>query len=374
MATSSNVTIEDLEELEVAPSPPAANASGSFNDHLSYPAPNTQLVPERYEPVEQPKKVLSTDRLYIGNLHPTVDEYAVLRAFSKFGKVTKLDFLFHKSGPLKGKPRGYAFIEYSRDEVSIIHPSQPGPPFSSSSLLMVLPPLCSHERMILKPLDVPIVITSADYILYLNSAGHVKNEAKKALTMAHDKLLRGRKIVVTYAQQAPLDQYGNTTGFSGSKYRKGSAEMNRPTAISLIKTGLNHRQEPKTSTKIAMMEAKLRDLEREKEAESKPSTSTLPHHHSLPMKPAGPLPGADSAPPTGPQHKKQAKPSTPLPMLPLAPPSSSTAKSTMGAKQSRESAPKVGRETRNKLAGVVIKPKARPKPKPTTPPPGEGAE
>ncbi|KAF6760381.1 hypothetical protein DFP72DRAFT_882052, partial [Ephemerocybe angulata] len=292
MATSSNVTIEDLEELEVAPSPPAANASGSFKDHLSYPAPNTQLVPERYEPVEQPKKVLSTDRLYIGNLHPTVDEYAVLRAFSKFGKVTKLDFLFHKSGPLKGKPRGYAFIEYSRDE-----------------------------------------------------------EAKKALTMAHDKLLRGRKIVVTYAQQAPLDQYGNTTGFSGSKYRKGSAEMNRPTAISLIKTGLNHRQEPKTSTKIAMMEAKLRDLEREKEAESKPSTSTLPHHHSLPMKPAGPLPGADSAPPTGPQHKKQSKPPT-----------------------LRESMPKVARETRNKLAGVVIKPKARPKPKPTTPPPSEGAD
>jgi RNA recognition motif. (a.k.a. RRM, RBD, or RNP domain) len=38
--------------------------------------------------------------------------------FSKFGKVTKLDFLFHKTGLLKGKPRGYAFVEYGNKDVS----------------------------------------------------------------------------------------------------------------------------------------------------------------------------------------------------------------------------------------------------------------
>jgi hypothetical protein len=42
--------------------------------------------------------------------------------FSKFGKVTKLDFLFHKTGLLKGKPRGYAFVEYGNKDVSFFIP------------------------------------------------------------------------------------------------------------------------------------------------------------------------------------------------------------------------------------------------------------
>lgn len=41
----------------------------------------------------------------------------MLQVFSKFGKVTKLDFLFHKTGPSKGKPRGYAFVEYRGKDV-----------------------------------------------------------------------------------------------------------------------------------------------------------------------------------------------------------------------------------------------------------------
>jgi hypothetical protein len=60
------------------------------------------------------------------HLEPTLSRYTLLRVFSKFGKVTKLDFLFHKAGPMKGKPRGYAFIEYSTDTVSILPP----PPLS----------------------------------------------------------------------------------------------------------------------------------------------------------------------------------------------------------------------------------------------------
>ena len=44
--------------------------------------------------------------------------YTVLQLFSKFGKISNLDFLFHKSGPLKGKPRGYAFIEFTDEGVS----------------------------------------------------------------------------------------------------------------------------------------------------------------------------------------------------------------------------------------------------------------
>lgn len=37
---------------------------------------------------------------------------------AKYGKISKLDYLFHKTGPQKGKPRGYAFVEYATKEVS----------------------------------------------------------------------------------------------------------------------------------------------------------------------------------------------------------------------------------------------------------------
>jgi hypothetical protein len=53
------------------------------------------------------------------NTQPTTaaPRYALLQIFSKFGKVTKLDYLFHKTGALKGKPRGYAFVEYGNKDV-----------------------------------------------------------------------------------------------------------------------------------------------------------------------------------------------------------------------------------------------------------------
>jgi RNA recognition motif-containing protein len=61
----------------------------------------------------------SNTRLFVGNLPETVDEYALVQLLSKHGKIAKLDFLFHKAGPRKGKPRGYAFVEYATKEVGI---------------------------------------------------------------------------------------------------------------------------------------------------------------------------------------------------------------------------------------------------------------
>lgn len=40
--------------------------------------------------------------------------------FSKYSKISKLDYLFHKSGPLKGKPRGYVLVEYSDENVRTV--------------------------------------------------------------------------------------------------------------------------------------------------------------------------------------------------------------------------------------------------------------
>ncbi|KAH6874101.1 hypothetical protein BKA70DRAFT_1378943 [Coprinopsis sp. MPI-PUGE-AT-0042] len=206
----------------------------------------------------QPVKTLLKDRLYVGNLHPTVDEYSLLHVFSKFGKVTKLGFLFHKSGPMKGKPRAMS---------------------------------------------------------------------QKALSVAHGKLLRGRKLVVTYAQQAPFDQY---PGGGGTYGRRPMVETGRPTTLSLIKTGLAQR-----TYKIRLMEAKLLQLSGTPRLPQKPQTTvtagaatpsmlpSLPHkpsQASLPLKPASGTIGSGSRPSSlgrpGGGTGKGLLPNLPLPAKP----------------------------------------------------------
>lgn len=101
-----------------------------------------------------------------------------------------------------------------------------------------------------------------------------------------------------------------------------------------------------------MMEAKLRQLEAEKAAASKPEpASSLPHHPSLPLKPAASLPNVIQVPADGPQHRKSEKP----PNL-LSGPVSSASRLASGTegKHSRDP-PKVARETKSKLTGVIIK-------------------
>jgi hypothetical protein len=43
--------------------------------------------------------------------------YALVKLFEPFGKITLMDFLFHFSGPKRGQPRGYCFLEYSSKQV-----------------------------------------------------------------------------------------------------------------------------------------------------------------------------------------------------------------------------------------------------------------
>jgi len=96
-----------------AVAPPASNA-------LSYPVRET--LPEASTSAQIARETappaVHQQRLYVGNLSPSVDEFTLVQVFSKYGRISKLDFLFHKSGPLKGKPRGYAFVEYADKEVS----------------------------------------------------------------------------------------------------------------------------------------------------------------------------------------------------------------------------------------------------------------
>ncbi|WWC91728.1 uncharacterized protein L201_006675 [Kwoniella dendrophila CBS 6074] len=134
------------------------------------------------------------DRLYVGNLSPTVDEYALIQIFSKYGKITKLDFMFHKSGVLKGKPRGFAFIQFSD-----------------------------------------------------------KDDALKAMVKLHDRLLRGRKLVVTYASSAPPENLPIQT-----KGRR-PTDPTKMTTLSLLKSS---KKPQSASAQIAAMEAKLAHMKR----------------------------------------------------------------------------------------------------------------
>lgn len=86
------------------------HASGSSLQN-AHAAPTSQIAGSA-----GPSSVL-TNRLYVGNLAASVDEYALVQVFQKYGKLTKLDFMYHKTGVLKGKPRGYAFVEWQNKEV-----------------------------------------------------------------------------------------------------------------------------------------------------------------------------------------------------------------------------------------------------------------
>ncbi|KAJ3295424.1 hypothetical protein HK104_002687 [Borealophlyctis nickersoniae] len=59
------------------------------------------------------KPDINPNRVYIGNLDPSVTEYNILKLFGKFGEITKIDYLWHKHGPKKGEPRGYCFLEFA---------------------------------------------------------------------------------------------------------------------------------------------------------------------------------------------------------------------------------------------------------------------
>ncbi|BGP57784.1 hypothetical protein JCM8202_002437 [Rhodotorula sphaerocarpa] len=158
----------------------------------------------------QPK---SDKRLYVGNLAASVDEYALMQACARYGKITKLDYLFHKTGPQKGKPRGYAFVEYDTNQ-----------------------------------------------------------EANRALAALSDKLFRGRKMVVSFASE---QQQQEATPLGLRKPRgPASGEPSKPTAISLLK-GSGVSSAP-TNRKIAALEAKLAAMRQTKSGSASDSRDSTP--------------------------------------------------------------------------------------------------
>lgn len=154
----------------------SASATPSAEAYLSRPTTTANTAAASSGPTAKSNSKHET-RLYIGNLHTTVDEYTLIQTFSKFGKISKLDFLFHKSGPQRGQPRGYAFVEYASPQ-----------------------------------------------------------EAMQAVVGAHDKTLRGRRISVTFASKN--SEGGGDAGGVGPHRRDrraGETEAVKTTQLSLAK-------------------------------------------------------------------------------------------------------------------------------------------
>ena len=137
-------------------------------------------------------------RLFIGNLQPSVSEYDLVALFSPHGKIAKLDLLFHKSGPLKGKPRGYAFVEYVKEEDAAVAKGK------------------------LAGIDV-----------------------------------KGRRLAVSFASKADYAGDSQQSSSTGPIRRKPRDDDLKPTTLSLVKSS---QKLVGTDAKIAAMDAKLKAL------------------------------------------------------------------------------------------------------------------
>lgn len=58
----------------------------------------------------------SKKRVFVGNMHHSTSEGDLIKLFQTVGTVKDVAYLWHKFGPNKGQPKGYAFVEMSSVE------------------------------------------------------------------------------------------------------------------------------------------------------------------------------------------------------------------------------------------------------------------
>jgi len=51
--------------------------------------------------------------LFVGNLAPSCSEKDLILLFKAHGTVEKVEYMWHKSGPSRGQPKGFAFVEFA---------------------------------------------------------------------------------------------------------------------------------------------------------------------------------------------------------------------------------------------------------------------
>ncbi|UZJ52471.1 hypothetical protein CBS101457_001791 [Exobasidium rhododendri] len=82
----------------------------------SGPASGSNVTLSSSNPISTPSRKQSDRRLFVSNLAPQLTEHDLLLLFKPYGTLKKLDLIFHRSGPQKGKPKGYAFVELAQKD------------------------------------------------------------------------------------------------------------------------------------------------------------------------------------------------------------------------------------------------------------------
>lgn len=54
-------------------------------------------------------------KIFVGNMHRSTSEGDLIKIFQTVGTVKDVTYLWHKFGPNKGQPKGFAFIEMSSE-------------------------------------------------------------------------------------------------------------------------------------------------------------------------------------------------------------------------------------------------------------------
>lgn len=57
--------------------------------------------------------------LWVGNLDKRVNEYLLIKLFTKYGEIVREDFMWNTHGEERGAPRGYAFIEFKTAQEAV---------------------------------------------------------------------------------------------------------------------------------------------------------------------------------------------------------------------------------------------------------------
>jgi len=68
------------------------------------------------------QKILETGkgcRLFVGNLHLSLSEGDFIKIFVKCGNVRSTQYVWHRTGPQRGQPRGFAFVEMENHEGAV---------------------------------------------------------------------------------------------------------------------------------------------------------------------------------------------------------------------------------------------------------------
>ncbi|XP_053501141.1 probable RNA-binding protein 18 isoform X4 [Ictalurus furcatus] len=131
-------------------------------------------------------------RLWIGNIDAKITEYHLVKLLEKFGQVEQFDFLFHKSGPLEGQPRGYCFVNFHTKEVPLTCLIQKCP-----CLMLLL-------------------------------------EAERAIQCLNGKLALSKKLVVRWAHAQRFEPYRGDKNLPASLEPSCSEAEEQPTSLSAV--------------------------------------------------------------------------------------------------------------------------------------------